>query len=56
MKAYIESSGCDSNVADANQITKYLKANNVEILSCPEEADYFFLMSCGFNNKSIIQY
>ena len=50
MKAYIESMGCDSNVADANQVMKYLKANNVEIVSDSKEADYIFLMSCGFNN------
>jgi len=50
MKAYIEAMGCDSNLADANKVIKFLKANNVEIVSDSKKADYIFFMSCGFNN------
>jgi len=49
MKAYVESMGCDSNIADANKVKKYLMANNVELVSNPKDADYIFFMSCGFN-------
>lgn len=49
MKVYIESMGCDSNIADSNRIKKFLKSNQIEIISDYNGADFIILMSCGFN-------
>jgi len=49
MKVYIESRGCDSNIADSNKVKKFLKNSGAEIVSDYHEADFIILMSCGFN-------
>jgi len=57
MKAYIESLGCDSNLADTNRIKKYFEINGAKIIQDYKKADIIILMSCGFNkimmNKNI---
>ena len=50
MKVYIESLGCESNLADTNRIMEYFKINNVKLTTNYKEADFIILMSCGFNN------
>jgi len=49
MKVYIESMGCDSNIADSNKVKKFLKGNNAEIVSDYKKAEFIILMTCGFN-------
>lgn len=49
MKAYIESLGCASNLADTEKIKKYFLANNVNLVSNHHVANLIVLMSCGFN-------
>lgn len=49
MKAYIESLGCASNLADTNKIKKYFIANEIELVLDYKNADIIILMSCGFN-------
>jgi len=49
MKVYIESMGCDSNIADSNKVKKFLKENGIEIISDYKKAEFIILMTCGFN-------
>ncbi len=49
MKVYIESMGCDSNIADSNKVKKFLKESEFEIVSDFKNTDFIILMSCGFN-------
>ncbi len=49
VNVYIESMGCDSNLADSKKIEKYLAENGQTIVSDITKADYIILMSCGFN-------
>ncbi len=49
MKIYIESMGCDSNIADSNKVKKFLKNSGAKIVSDYHNADFIILMSCGFN-------
>jgi len=48
-KVYIESMGCESNLADSKKVEKYLEGNGAVIVSDITKADYIILMSCGFN-------
>jgi len=49
MKVYIESLGCDSNLADTSRIRKYFAANMAKLVQDYRKADLIILMSCGFN-------
>jgi len=49
---FISSVACERRDLDAQKIYSYLIKNNYKIVNDPKEADYIFLITCGFTHKT----
>ena len=52
MKVFIQTFGCQANIADSEQIAGLLKQNNYELANDEEGADAIIVNSCSVKNKT----